>query len=78
MYTPVADDDDKYLKAMASYADMTYDVIAMATSDASAAVSVGTENKRPEFDNGSSTERYVMEGTGERPIAGLVIGHGRQ
>ena len=76
-YTPVADDDGMFLKAQASYADMTYDDIFTATSDASAAVSVGTENKRPEFDNGSSTERYVMEGTGGADasptiIAGLV------
>ena len=72
MYTPVAADNDKYLKANASYADMTHDTIATVTSDASAKVSVDTENKRPVFDDGTSTERYVVEGTGARDIAGLV------
>ena len=73
-YTPVADDDGMFLKAQASYADMTYDDIFTATSDASAAVSVGTENKRPEFDNGSSTERYVMEGTWREPVSTIIAG----
>ena len=72
-YTPVADDNGKFLKAKASYADMSYDTIVVVTSDASAKVSLGTENKRPEFDDGRSTDRYVMEGTAaEMDIVGLV------
>ena len=74
-YTPVADDDGKFLKAMASYADMSYDMLRDATSDASAKVAVAPDNKRPEFDDGTSTDRYVMEGpaTPVRAIAGMVM-----
>ena len=52
---------------------MSYDTIVEVTSDASAKVSVGIENKRPEFDDGTSTDRYVREGTDAAVnIVGLV------
>ena len=74
-YTPVAADNDMYLVAEASYADMTYDTTPEVASAASAKVAVDPDNKRPVFDDGSSTDRYVMEGpaTSVRPIAGLVM-----
>ena len=72
-YTPVADDDGKFLKAMASYADMSYDMLRDATSDASAKVAVDPVNKRPEFDDGTSTDRYVMEGTGGPDASPTII-----
>ena len=71
-YTPVTADDGMILKAKASYADMTYDMERTVTSDASVPVIVDPVNKQPVFNDGASTTRYVMEGTGVRLIVGLV------
>ena len=85
-YTPKAADLDKYLKARVTYADMTYDIIvtvpdaAVTTpvadsinAPATAKVGLDPVNKRPVFDDGVSTDRYVVENTdGDMDIAGEV------
>jgi hypothetical protein len=77
-YTPVADDRGRYLKAMVTYTDRTYDEDNVATNNADAAfmsfmntaVSDSTTpvrnnpmNQAPKFGEGASTFRVVEENT---------------
>ena len=72
-YTPRTSDLGSYLKARVTYADMTYDEIVDVTSPATAKVGLDPVNKRPVFDDGVSTDRYVVENTdGDMDIAGEV------
>ena len=74
-YTPVRADNGMHLRARATYIDRTYDDMdmtfsKMATSASSTQVRDDPGNQRPEFDEGSATERFVLENTGE----GMNIG----
>ena len=72
-YTPKAADLGMYLKARVTYADMTYDMIVDVPSPATAKVSLDPDNKLPVFDDGVSTDRYVVENTdADMNIAGEV------
>ena len=86
-YTPVFEDESKFLKAMARYVDRTYDedndannndadgfegFMNMATSMATTAVRDDPANKAPEFKD-SSAQRFVMENTDADVAIGMPV-----
>ena len=87
-YTPVVDDEDKFLKAMASYVDRTYDednddtnndaadgfegFMNTATSMATTAVRDDPANKAPEFKD-AAAQRFVMENTAVDMDIGMPV-----
>ena len=67
-----------HLRAKATYIDRTYaeaemTFSKMATSVSSTQVRGDTGNQRPEFDEGSATERFVLENTGAEMNIGSVV-----
>ena len=77
-YTPVRADNGMHLRARATYIDRTYDDMdmtfsKMATSASSTQVRGDPGNQRPEFDEGSATERFVLENTGEDMNIGAPV-----
>ena len=86
-YTPVFEDEGKFLKAMARYVDRTYDedndeennsaegfegFMNMATSMATTMVRDDPANETPEFKD-SSAQRFVMENTAENMAIGMPV-----